>query len=77
MTCFTNLIGIHRTCNPIAPTSGLYLQDLPGITLSVANSAVDNETMSGVKLIEEVIEFSVNAILAQIRTQLSDMIRII
>lgn len=76
MTCFTNIIGIHRTCNPIAPSSGLYLQDLPGITLSVANSAVDNETMSGVKLIEEVIEFSVNAILAQIRNQLADKLKV-
>lgn len=76
MDCFDNLIGIHRTCSPVIPSSGLYIQDLPGITLSVANAAVDNETISGVKLIEEKISFAQNAILAQLRNQLADKIKI-
>ena len=76
MNCFDNLIGIHRTCPPTSPSSGLYIQDLPGITLSVANAAVDNETISGVKLIEEKITFAQNAIHAALRNQLADKLKI-
>lgn len=76
MDCFDNLIGIHRTCSEVTPSSGLYIQDLPGVNLSVANAATDNETMSGVKLIEEKIEFAQNAIAAQLRNQLADKLKI-
>jgi hypothetical protein len=76
MNCFDNIIGIHNLCTPVTPTSGFYIQDLRGINLSVANAAIDNETMSGVKLIQEKITFSQNAILAHLRTHLADKLKI-
>jgi hypothetical protein len=76
MDCFDNLIGIHRSCNNTTPSSGLYIQDLRGINLAVANAAIDGETVSGLKLIEEKIRFAQNAILAAMRMQLADKIRI-
>lgn len=76
MNCLNGLIGIHRTCDSVSPSSGLYIQDLSGITLSVANAGTDNETMSGVKLIENCIEFAQNAILNQVRTQLANKIKV-
>jgi hypothetical protein len=76
MDCFDNIIGIHNLCTPVTPTSGFYIQDLRGINLSVANAAIDNETMSGITLIEEKITFSQNAILAHLRTHLADKLKI-
>jgi hypothetical protein len=76
MDCFDNLIGIHRSCNETTPSSGLWIQDLEGINLSVANAAIDSETISGIKLIEEKITFAQNAIAATIRTQLSSKVRV-
>jgi hypothetical protein len=76
MNCLDNLIGIHRSCNEETPSSGLYIQDLSGITLSVANAGIGNETISGIKLIEDKITFSQNAILAALRMQLANKIRV-
>jgi hypothetical protein len=76
MNCFDNLIGIHRSCNEVTPSSGLYIQDLSGITLSVANAGISNETISGIKLIEDKITFAQNAILAALRMQLANKIRV-
>lgn len=75
MNCLDNLIGI-RDCNMPAPSSGLYIQDLPGMRLEIANAAVDSETISGVELIKEKITFSQNAILNQIRNILKDKTRV-
>jgi hypothetical protein len=76
MNCFDNLIGIHRSCNETEPSSGLWIQDLEGITLSVANAATDNETISGISLIEEKITFAQNAIAATLRNQLASKVRV-
>jgi hypothetical protein len=75
MDCFDNLIGIHRSCNETEPSSGLWIQDLEGINLSVANAATDNETISGITLIEEKITFAQNAIAATIRNQMASKVR--
>lgn len=76
MNCLDNLIGINNQCTPTIPSSGLYIQNLPGITLSIANAATDNETSSGVKLLHDIISFSQNKILAQVRNHLASKIKI-
>lgn len=75
MDCFDNLIGIHKACNEETPTSGLYIQDLPGITLSVANFATDEETISGLTMIQNRMTHAQNAIVSHVRNQLADKIR--
>lgn len=74
MNCLDNLIGIDKICSPVAPSSGLYINSLPFISLKVADAAINEERISGVKLIEEIITFSQNKILAQIRNHLSSKI---
>lgn len=76
MDCLDNIIGIHRNCNEVEPTSGLWIQNLEGMNMSVVNAAVDNETISGVTLIEEKITHAQNAIVAQIRTQLANKVKV-
>jgi hypothetical protein len=75
MNCLDNLIGINNQCTPTTPSSGLYIQNLPGITLKVANAANNEETESGVKLLQDIISFSQNKILAQVRNQLQSKIQ--
>jgi hypothetical protein len=76
MNCLDNVIGIDRKCTPVTPSSGLYIQDLPGISLKIANAAIDEETVSGISLIEEKISFAQNAILAQLRNSLANKVRV-
>lgn len=75
MNCLDNIIGI-RGCGLPEPTSGLYIQDLAGMRLSIANAAVDNETISGVELIREKIKYAQNEILNEARNILKDKIRV-
>jgi hypothetical protein len=76
MNCLDNLIGIDNQCTPTIPSSGLYIQNLPGITLKIANAANNEETVSGVKLLEDIITFSQNKILNQVRNHLASKIQI-
>lgn len=76
MDCFDNLIGIHRQCTPVTPSSSLYIQDLQGITLKVANAAIDEETISGLAMIQGRMTHAQNAISALIRNQVSSKLRV-
>ncbi len=75
MNCLDNLIGIDNICTPVTPSSGLYIQNL-GITLKTANAANNGETESGVKLLQDIISFSQNKLLNQVRTHLKDKLLI-
>lgn len=76
LDCLDNIIGINRTCTPETPISGLYIQDLPGIELKVADAIVGAEYASGVKFLKDKIEFAKNLMLAEIRAQLQDKLKI-
>jgi hypothetical protein len=60
--CLDNIIGIDKLCTPESPASGLWVQDLPGITLQTAGAATDEETASGIALIREKINIAKKAI---------------
>ena len=75
MNCLDNVIGI-RGCGSVESSSGLYVQDLPGISLREANAAADQETISGFELIKEKITFAQSAILSQMRNLLSDTMKV-
>lgn len=72
-----NLIAVSpKTCDPDPlPTSGIYVNDLPGITLKIADAGVDEETKSGVQLIKNKIRLAENDILNEIRTHLLPLTR--
>lgn len=76
LDCLDNVIGINRTCTPETPISGLYIQDLPGIELKVADAIVGSEYASGVRFLKDKISFAKNLMLAEIRAQLQDKLKI-
>jgi hypothetical protein len=71
MNCLDNLIGINNACSAVAPTSGRYIQDLPGITIKIADAAVTEEGVSGETLIKRKIKSSQDYIVNDIKTFLN------
>lgn len=55
--CLNNYIGI-RGCSEEEPESGLYINDVPGITTKSAANIVDSELISGTQLLENIINQS-------------------
>ena len=44
MSCWNNVIGIRGLCDPaVEPISGLYINDLTGISLADLDSGVNEE----------------------------------
>lgn len=77
MNCLNNLIGIDKTCATDTPESGMYIQNLPGITLKIADAAVSEEGISGELLIRKKIEHSQDCIVNDLRTFLKDRFNIL
>lgn len=68
LECFENLIGIHKNCEPHTPTSGLFLNDLPGITLANIAAGVTAENSSYVDKIATLISEATNKVIHDFRT---------
>lgn len=70
--CFTNLIGIRGICPPAGnaipktPFSGLYINDLQLITIKNAALLANGEDVSGVGLLERMIELATRKMLEDI-----------
>jgi hypothetical protein len=77
MNCLNNLIGIDKTCAGDTPESGMYIQDLPGITIKIADAAVSEEGISGELLIRRKIEFAQNCITNDLRSFMKDRFNIL
>lgn len=67
MNCFDNIIGIKRTCESIEPSSGLYLNDLSGISIKDADAAISEEYASGVRMIKTKIDLATKLIISHLR----------
>lgn len=69
MGCFDNYIGIRNLCTPDtpAPVSGLYVQDLPGMTLEVAGNLSTNEYSGAVAFLNSKIAFAVKKVQDDLR----------
>lgn len=75
MDCFKDLVGIKNTCDASVSKSGLWLQDLPGFSLKIADASISEEYVSGLELIKEKYEFAQKAISVQFRNQFSEKIK--
>lgn len=73
--CLTNLIGIKEGCGLTTPASSFFINDLKGLTLKIAEAGVNEETRSGVDLIQERIAFAGEMMLQDIRTFLEPKMR--
>lgn len=67
MGCFDNLIGIRAKCGDAdTATSGLWIEDLHGISVNAANSTITPDYETGLSLIEEKISFAAKVIAEEV-----------
>jgi hypothetical protein len=76
MSCLDNIIGIDNVCDAVASVSGLKINDLPGMRISIAESIITSEDISGKLLIEEKIKFAQKYLVADIRNFLQDKFKL-
>lgn len=68
MSCLDNFIGV-KSCSSTAPKSGLYIEDLPGISIPKAAEITDQDP-SGVEFLTKKIKFALKDYHAVIMSQL-------
>lgn len=71
MSCLDNLIGVRGKCEADTPSSGLYVQDLVGMTIANADASITEERQSGIQLIQDKINFAIEAVKHEVYNQLS------
>lgn len=77
MSCFDNFIGIKGDCSATEPPiTGLYINDLAGISLRTAANIANDETMTGINLLKEKINFAINLVRSDVIKFLSPYMRI-
>jgi len=74
--CLSNLIGIRQGCGLPTPDSSLFINDLKGLSIKVVEAGVNEETESGIALIQEKIDFAKERILQDLRTFLQPKMRV-
>lgn len=52
-SCYQNFITVRQGCEDITPTSGLYIEDLPGISIQSAAMMAEEKYSNGVDLIHD------------------------
>lgn len=71
MNCFNNLVGIRTECESQQPSdSNLYIQDLPLISIKLANS-INTEHDNGIELLEQKRNLAIHSMLADVRAKLA------
>jgi len=63
-TCLNNFIGVK--CLTTNPKSGLWINQLEGINLKYAADIVDSDHISGLKLLEEKIDFATSLVISEL-----------
>lgn len=72
MTCLSELIGIKKACTEYEPVTGLYINDLPGMSLKIADAAANSEKVNGITLIQDRINFAERYLANDIRNFMQD-----
>ena len=72
--CFDNYITIKGS--GVTPTSGLYINDLPGINLRSAANVADSEYQSGLVFLQDKISFATQLCVEELRTYFLPYFRI-
>lgn len=75
--CLDNFIGIlNDCCNIEAPKSGLYINDLEGISSEMASKIADSENNSGLNLMRKKIDFATGLVIDDLRQYLMPRFRV-
>lgn len=69
------VIGIREDCSTVTPSSGLFLNDLEGITIHFADSIASKDMSDGIDLINKKIALAEKIIFNQISTSLAPYVR--
>lgn len=72
MSCLSELIGIKKACTDVEPLTGLYVNDLPGMSLKIADAAANSEKTNGITLIQDRIAFAEKYLSNDIRNFMQD-----
>lgn len=75
MACLDNLIGITAS-DSITPDSGRYLNELPYISIEVADATINSETLSGRALLSSKITQAQNEMVHEFRAHLMPRMRL-
>lgn len=76
MACLDNLIGVSRGCSTTTPSSGRYLNELPYISIEVAEATINSEQESGKQLLTDKITQAQNELLVEFRQHLMPRMRV-
>ncbi len=68
--CLRQLVGIRAACPPDEPGSGLFLDDLEGISLTTAALTASGNDASGLQLLRRKLEHATQAVSADLRAAL-------
>lgn len=77
MACLDNLIGVAESCSTTVPDSGRYINELPYLSIEVAEAIVTQEDKSGVDLLEDKITLAENEVYSDFRNRLLPRTRMI
>jgi len=76
LACLDDLIGIDKQCvTGTTPSSGLYINDLPGITLRSMEAGMNEENSTAAQLIQSKIDFAEKKLLQDIYAHYSPSIK--
>lgn len=74
-TCFgTNYIGIRGECDGETPTSGLYINDLPGVTLKLAASLATEESIQGITVLRRYEQQAIQSVWVDVQSKLETVV---
>lgn len=70
--CFgSNYIGIRGDCSTDAPSSGLYINDLAGVSLKLAAKLADEETAKGSELLRRIEGQAIRDVWSEVKSHLA------
>lgn len=64
-TCFDDFLTYNGS--GITPTSGLYVNDLPGIHFTKADAVADTDYATGIEMIEDKIDYAIRLVTSEIK----------
>lgn len=72
LSCFgSNYIGIRGGCDNTTPSSGLYINDVAGISLKLASHLADEETIKGETLLRRIEQTAIRDVWSEVRAKLA------
>ena len=75
MPCFTDFILVRGACGDAVPSSGLYINDLPGLTLRSAANVANEEQITGVGLLNNAIATGIELTKKEIMERMIEIVR--